>query len=330
MIIAGDVGGTHARLGIFETDEHANIRQTASAEYNSSAYPGLGAVARQFLDEHSASAEICCFGIAGPVEKGRARPTNLPWEVDAKQISTLIGMPVLLINDLVANAYGVATLGPEDMVTLQEGVGGQEGNAGVIAAGTGLGEAGLFWDGKIHRPFGSEGGHSDFAARTPREAAMLDHLLTRFDGRVSWERVLSGRGLVNVYEFLRDTNLGVESPQLAELMRQSDPSAVISHAALEKTSDICRLALDIFTACYGAEAGNIALQVMAVNGMYVGGGIAPKIIEKLKSGVFMEAFRAKGRLRPLMERIPVHVILNEKTALRGAARCGALELLKKS
>ena len=209
---------------------------------------------------------------------------------------------------------------PKDFVTLNAGVADAEGNQAVISSGTGLGEAGLYWDGKKHRPFACEGGHSDFAPRNELEAELFRHLREKF-GRVSYERVLSGPGLLNIYEFLRDTRRGEETAALAEEMRRADPAAVISRAALAGKYELCVKALDLFVSVYGAEAGNLALKMMATGGVFVGGGIAPKIIEKLKGPAFMEAFTAKGRMQPLLETMPVRVIMNEMTPLLGAARC---------
>jgi glucokinase len=230
---------------------------------------------------------------------------------------------VWLLNDLEANAYGIATLAPEDFLTLNEGAPQAEGNAAVIAAGTGLGEAGLYWDGRRHRPFASEGGHASFAPSNTLQVELLRYLLTHFT-HVSWERVLSGPGLHTIYTFLRDTGRGIEPAWLSEEIHTGDPAAAISGAALEDRCALCMQALDLFVALYGAEAGNLALKVMATGGVFVGGGIAPKIIEKLKDATFMQAFTAKGRLQPLLETIPVHVILNDQTALYGAARYAAL------
>jgi glucokinase len=244
--------------------------------------------------------------------------------VDAEQLAQQFRLTrVWLINDLEANAYGVATLAPEDFVVLNEGTPDAEGNAAVIAAGTGLGEAGLYWDGKQHWPFASEGGHASFAPDDALQVELLQYLKQQFT-HVSWERVLSGPGLYNIYTFLRDTQRGIEQAWLTEELRQVDPPAAIAGAALAGTCDLCVQALDLCVALYGAEAGNLALKVMATGGVFVGGGIAPKIVAKLKESTFMRAFCAKGRLQPVLAAIPVRVIMNDKTALYGAARCAAL------
>jgi glucokinase len=251
--------------------------------------------------------------------------TNLPWVVDSRQVATELGLDqVSLINDLYANAHGIALLGESDFVVLNAGLPHPAGNRALISAGTGLGEAGLFFDAKGgYHPFPSEGGHTDFAPRNDLEMELLRYLLGRFE-HVSYERLLSGPGLHNIYEFLRDTGRGEEPAWLAEQIAAGDPSAAISKSALEGTSEICVQALDIFVSLYGAEAGNLALKMLATGGVYVGGGIAPRIIRKLSSTAFMKSFAGKGRLSNLLKEIPVRVITNDKTALLGAGRVAAL------
>ena len=323
MILAGDVGGTNTRLAFVEASGH---RLTVVAEeiFPSRDHVNLEAVLGKFVSSHHLPIEQACFGVAGPVRHGRCDATNLAWVVDARQLARELGLETVgLINDLEANAYGIAALEPKDFVVLNAGAPDAEGNAAIIAAGTGLGEAGLYWDGRQHRPFATEGGHATFAPRTPLEMDLLRHLLREFE-HVSCERVVSGPGLLNIYRFLRDTGRAEEPAWLADTLSQRDPSAAIAHAALESTSPLCVQALDFFVSLYGAEAGNLALKVMATGGVFVGGGIAPKIIRKLQESTFVEAFTAKGRMRPLLEAMPVRVILNDKTALLGAARCASL------
>jgi glucokinase len=230
---------------------------------------------------------------------------------------------VWLINDLEANAYGLEVLDDDDFAILNTGSPDSVGNRGVIAAGTGLGEAGLYWDGRNHWPFACEGGHADFAPRNAREANLLRYLLRRFE-RVSYERVLSGPGLQNIYQYLRDTRGTREPDWLTDRMQEQGIAAAISSAGLDGTNELCVEALDMFVSIYGAEAGNLALKLMATGGMYVGGGIAPRIIEKLTDGCFMNAFVAKGRLSSLMRSVPVRVVLNDRVAVMGAARYAAL------
>jgi glucokinase len=259
------------------------------------------------------------LGVAGPVRHGRSEATNLPWVIDSQEIARQLNLPRIgLINDWEAGAYGIVALEATDFETLNLGT-DVEGNRAIIAAGTGLGEVGLFWDDKEYRPFASEGGHVDFAPRNNIEMDLLDYLLKRHS-RVSVERVISGPGLLNLYQFLKDTGRGEEPAWLIDQMRQKDPPTVITENALHGKSSLCSQALDLFVSLYGAEAGNLALKVMATGGVYLGGGIAPKIVAKLKEPVFMNAFTAKGRMKPLLQAIPVRVILNPKVALLGAAR----------
>jgi glucokinase len=231
----------------------------------------------------------------------------------------------LLINDLEANAYGLSALTPNDFAVLQEGKPGRIGNAAVISAGTGLGEAGLYWDGEMHRPFASEGGHTTFAPRNVLEIHLLEYLWRRFE-HVSWERVLSGPGLVNIYEFMRDTGRGEEPLWLAERMQAGDRSAVISEAAIHGESELCSETLRLFISLYGSEAGNLALKTMSVAGLYLGGGIAPRILSQLKEGTFLLSFRSKGRMQQTLGDIPIFVVTNTRASLTGAARCGVIHM----
>ncbi len=324
MILAGDIGGTNTRLGFFKIDRK---RLTAVIEgvFASREHTSLEEIVAAFVSEHDLAVEHACFGVAGPVRNGRCEGVNLPWVVDGRQLAALLGVPaVRLINDLQANGYGIRALEASDFLVLNQGAPGASGNAAIIAAGTGLGEAGLYWDGADYRPIASEGGHADFAPRNELEIELLRHLQARF-AHVSWERVLSGPGLFNIYKFLRDTGRGKEPDWLADAIRDRDAAAVISGAALEGRSPLCAQALDLFVSFYGAEAGNLALKFLAAGGIFVGGGIAPKIIGKLRDSTFMSAFVSKGRLNSLLEAIPVRVILNDRAALRGVARCAALE-----
>ncbi len=329
MILAGDIGGTLTRLAFFQmTARYPEL--VVKKIYPSGQYASLAELAGRFVAEYGHSVEYAAFGIPGPVQKGHAKTTNLPWIVDAAALARQLGLPeVGLLNDLEANACGLAALGARDFLVLNEGLPGAGGNAAIIAAGTGLGEAGLYWDGARHHPFASEGGHADFAPRNEMEMDLLHYLFEKYR-HISYERVLSGSGLHNIYMFLRDTGRGKESPQLADAMRQQDPPAVITQAALEGGSELCRQALDLFIALYGAEAGNLALKFMATGGVYLGGGIAPRIIQKLQGPGFMEAFTAKGRMRQVLEGIPVRVITNPDTPLLGAALYAAQHALPAS
>ncbi len=259
-----------------------------------------------------------CFGVAGPVVSGTAVATNLPWRVSVKTLQKTFSFKrVSLINDLVANACGIELLKPADFAVLNRGE-KTVGNRAILSAGTGLGAAILFWNGSQYVPSPSEGGHVEFGPRNRLDLDLLHYLFERF-GHVSYERVLSGSGLFNIYEFLRERYSGTEPAWLRKRLEGEEPAAVITETARMKKNRLCSAALDLFVSIYGSAAGNLALVAMASGGMYLGGGIAPKIIWKLKNGAFMRAFRDKGRLAPLIGRIPVKVVMNDRTALLGAA-----------
>src|ERR1700723_3368538 len=326
MILAGDIGGTNTRLAFFEGTPD-RLQPVHIEIFPSPQFSGLAEIVQKFLAMHQHPVDAVCCGLPGAVIHERVETTNLPWVVDARQIAADLGLAsITLINDLFANAHGIALLEESDFVVLNPGVPSSTGNRALISAGTGLGEAGLYADGRGgHLPFPSEGGHSDFGPRTDLEMDLLRYLLGRFE-HVSYERVLSGPGLHNIYQFLRETGRGEEPAWLAEQIAQGDPSAAISKSALEGTSAICVQALDIFVLVDGAETGNLALRMLATGGMYVGGGIAPKIIRKLSSTAFMKSFSAKGRIGGVLKDIPVRVITNDKTALLGAGGGGAVSL----
>jgi glucokinase len=323
MILAGDIGGTNARLAYFQP-QNGRLRLVSERVYPSREHSELGEIVSEFLKDSAARPEAACFGIAGPVRNGRVETSNLPWVIEQSRLAQQIHLPAtLLINDLEASAWGIGALADSDLVTLNRVTEPAVGNQAVIAPGTGLGEAGLFWDGKRHHVFACEGGHTDFGPQGDLQIELVRCLQVRF-GHVSYERILSGPGLVNVYEFLRDSGCGKESPEFASALKTGDPAAVISGAALDGTQPLAVKALDLWIAVYGAEAGNLALKVMATGGLFLSGGISPKILVKLKGPLFMDAFLAKGRLRPLLEAIPVQVVTNEKAGLLGAARCASV------
>jgi glucokinase len=319
MILAGDIGGTNTRLGFFEGTAQRPV-PVFSEVYPSRIHKGLEEILRIFLAEHQQPVEGAAFGIAGPVKDGRCQTPNLPWNVDSASVAQCLGLPSAgLLNDLEANAHGIPVLGPNDFVTLYDGAPGASGNRALISAGTGLGEAGLVAEGNEYRPYASEGGHADFAPRSEMEVALLRYLWQFFD-HVSYERVLSGPGLHNIYKFLRDTRRAEEAPSLAEELERRDPPRVIAEHGLQGDSPICVLAMEMLVSIYGAEAGNLALRAMATGGVYIGGGVAPKILPKLQDPAFLKAFRAKGRLSDFLDAVPVRVIMNDQTALLGAAR----------
>jgi glucokinase len=317
LILAGDVGGTNTRLGLFEITR-GRFRLLSEKTYLSKNYKGLENILVNFL-KGQREIVAACFGVAGPVTEEVIVATNLPWWIEIQSLQKLLSLKkVEVINDLVANAYGISVLKKGDLGILNAGR-IRKGTQALISAGTGLGEAILFWDGKQYVPSPSEGGHAEFGPRNHLETELFNYLSDRFD-HVSYERVLSGEGLFHIYQFLKDSKrFGSEPSWLSEMMKGEDPPEVISETARLRKSKLCWKALDLFTSIYGAAAGNLALQVMAVGGVYVGGGIAPKIIWKLKDGTFMKAFKDKGRLSRIVAQIPVKVIMNERTALLGAA-----------
>jgi glucokinase len=320
MILAGDVGGTKVDLALyaFERRELVHVRDE---RYPAHEFNGLEEIIRRFLSE-SSNPEItaACFGVPGPVRGGRLRLTNLPWVLDSRELSANLNITHLfLINDLEANGYGIPELTPEQIFTLNQGDPSTVGNRALVSAGTGLGEGILVWNGKTHVPMASEGGHCDYAARNPLEIELLEWLMQKFNGRVSFERVVSGPGLTNIYTFLRDQKHMDEPEWLRQRMVAEDPNAVIGEVGEEGKSELCAKALEVFATAYGAEAGNMVLKALATGGMYIGGGIAPKMLKTMRSGTFMEAFIDKGRLSELLIHTPVHIILESRAALMGAA-----------
>jgi glucokinase len=319
LVLAGDIGGTKTNLALYSV--HGDkLRSESTRTFPSKSYSGLLPVVQDFLSGKQHTIDSACFGIAGPVVDGKVKTPNLPWVVDAAESRRGLKLDsITLLNDLEAAAYGILTLENDEFFTLNEGTMHHSGNKALIAAGTGLGQAILYDDGRHFHPLASEGGHADFAPRNELEIELLRHLIGRL-GHVSYERVVSGPGLFNIYRFLKEVR-GLEEPRwLTErLSGADDPSVVISKAALASEAPICMEALNLFVSVYGAEAGNLALRAKSVRGLYVGGGIAPKILEKLKDGTFMRAFGDKGRYTDFLAMIPVRVVLNEQAALRGAA-----------
>jgi len=327
MILAGDIGGTNARLAYFQS-QNGRFHSVAERVFPSREHSELGEIVKRFVDESGRHPQVACFGIAGPVRNGRVETSNLPWVIEQARLAEQIRVPTtLLINDLEAVAWGIGALSDADLVPLHQVTGLVAGNQAVIAPGTGLGEAGLFWDGNQHHVFACEGGHCDFAPQGELQIELLRFLHARF-GHVSYERIVSGPGLVNCFEFLRESGIGKESPELTAKLAKGDAAAVISRAALDGSCELARKALDLWISVYAAEAANLALKVMATGGLYLAGGISPKVLARLKGSLFMQAFLDKGRLRPLVESIPVQVVTNEKVGLFGAARCAAVRANK--
>ena len=313
MILAGDVGGTKSNIGLFDVQQGKLVR-LAHKRYLSHQHAGLQEIVQDFLAENHASVDAASFGVAGPVVDNRVHGTNLPWIVDGTAAATLLGLKrVRILNDLEATAFGVGVLGPSDLATIYEGVPLRTATCVVIAAGTGLGEAILFWDGTQHLAVGTEGGHADFAPHTHQQAELWKFLRTRVD-YVSAEIILSGRGFQNVHEFL-DPSLkhpGFDDPT-------KDPAPQITQQGLSGQCAVCAATLDLWTEIYGSEAGNFAIRALARGGIYVAGGIAVKVLPKLKDGRFAAAARDKEKMRDFLAHVPIYVVLNEECPLLGAA-----------
>ena len=321
MILAGDIGGANSRLAAFET-EGSRLNCVVEKIYRSGEHAGLAEIVADFVKSEGIPVQSACFGVAGPVRSGRCKVSNLPWVIDSKELATQLKLRTVgLINDLEAFAYGIDALPSKDFVTIREGSSDAEGNMAVVSAGSGLGEAGLYWDGFRHHPFACEGGHSEFAPKNELEVELLQYLMKKFGNQhVSYERLLSGPGVKNIYEFLRDTKKEEEPAWLKEqLAAAPDAPVLISELALSKKTPICDRTLTIFVSVFGSEAGNCALKFMGTGGIYVA-GIAGKIVAKMKEPAFIDAFLDKGRMCSLLEEIPVKIVLNEDSGLIGAAR----------
>jgi glucokinase len=318
-LLAADVGGTKTHLAMI-TAREGEISILRETVYASNDFPSLLEIMKKFIGDESLPTRIC-IAFAGPVIEGKAKATNLGWDIEARQISQDLGVShVFLINDLEAEAYGLAALKPNDLIQIYPGNPRAKGNAAIIAPGTGLGEAGLYWDGTALFPFATEGGHTDFAPRITFDWELLQYLQHKY-GHVSWERVVSGMGISNIYHFLRDIKRWEEPAWLEEKIKSESPAAAIGAAALEGSA-ICEKTLQVFVRYLAVEASNLALKIGATGGLYIGGGIPPKIWTPDLQAIFLEHFLQVGRLRPLIESVPVQLVLNTKTVLLGAAFYG--------
>ncbi len=321
MYLVGDIGGTKTNIAILEKTKNKYLI-TLEKSCPSKDYDSLKTIVKEFIEENkSLKITDACFGVAGPVKEGLCDATNLPWLVDIKKIAELLKLDIAhvgLLNDLEAAAYGIEILEDKDVFILNKGVEKPQGNRCLLSAGTGLGESIIFWDGNKYKPSASEGGHTDFAPRNKIEIDLLNYLINKY-GRISYERILSGPGLLNIYDFFKETTYQDTPHWLLEKLKDKDPSAVISETAISKKDECCEKALELFITVYGAEAGNLALTSLATGGVYIGGGIAPKILNKIKEGAFMQSFTHKGRLSVMVSQMPVKVILNDKAPLLGCA-----------
>ena len=324
LVLAGDVGGTKTQLGLF-AQSAGGLKLVREHRYATAQFESLEAVCAHFLD--TGAADAVCIGVPGPIIDGRGNATNVPWKLSEADLSrALMGVPVRLINDLAAIAYGTVHLKPDEFVVLHQAeAAARHGNVAVIAAGTGLGESALVWENGRYYVVGSEGGHSDFAPHDEEQIELLRFLGGEF-GHVSYERILSGPGLFNIYRFLRRGRHGDEPDWLRDEMAKGDASAAISEAALSGRDPVCVHALTMFCDIYGSEAANLALKVLALGGVYLGGGIAPKILPMLTGGAFVKGFLAKGRLNEILKRIEVRIALNPDAGLLGAAHYAAAML----
>lgn len=316
-VLAGDVGGTHARLAIIEIARDGWTIET-ERRYDSREFDGLAAVVNRFREDVGADIETASLGVACAIEDHTCHLTNLDWTIDVRSFPEEIGIAnTRILNDFQALAHALPLLGPEDRAVLQTGEPRERAPIGVIGAGTGLGEAYVVWDAGHYRVHASEGGHADLSPRSPIEWRLSEYLRQQY-GHASWERAVSGPGIVNIYQFLVAEG-AEEQPETVQAMRERDAAAVISERGLDETDPLCSQTLDVFTDLYGNQAGNLALTIKAEGGLYVGGGIAPKVLDRLRGGPFLDAFRRKGRMAELVARIPVWVILNEDVGLIGAA-----------
>jgi len=320
MILAGEIGATHTRLAAFETEGN-RLQRVVEKNYLSQQRDGLAGILTDFIKTEGIPVHSACLGVAGPVRGGRSKISNLPWTIDAQEVAKQLKLnSVGLLNDLEAYAYGIDGLESKDFITLSEGAEDAEGNRAVISAKTGLGVAGLYWDGFRHHPFACEGGHADFAPRNDLQMELLAYLQKKY-GRISCERILSGPGIKNIYDFLRDRHKAEEPEWLrTQLTTAPDPPALISQTALEGKAAICDQTLSIFVSVFGAETGNCALNFMSAGGIFIGGSIAAKIVPKMKDPVFLESFLDKGRMATILRDMPVKIVVHNDCGMIGAAR----------
>ncbi|HWB90580.1 MAG TPA: glucokinase [Puia sp.] len=321
-ILAADVGGTKTNIARYRAD-HEGLTVIEQKRYISKDYPSLSAIIHEF--SAGQLPELISAAIAGPVVNGKSKLTNLPWVLDSVAMTSEMGVPVSFINDLEATAYGLAGLGRDELATLATGDPAAHGNIAIIAPGTGLGEAGLFWDGSRYHPFATEGGHSDFAPRTATDVEIFFQLQQQF-GHVSWERVVSGMGIKNIFDCLVAIRKQKVPDRLMERMQDEDPAAVISESALKQEDLLCAETMNLFVRYLATEASSLVLKLMATGGLFVAGGIPPKILPLLQTESWTKNFDNNGRMHELSERIPVQVVLNDKMALQGAAYFGAFNM----
>ena len=318
MILAGDIGGTKTVLSILTRDSRGSLTCLHEQAYSSQEFLEFDDILTVFLPA-DVKIESACFGVAGPVVNQRCQTTNLPWRLDAAELKKKLDTPkVKLLNDLEAMALGMLYLPDKDLVELNPNAETQTGNIAVIAAGTGLGEAILYWDGNKHNPMATEGGHSDFAAQNAQQDLLLLYLRKIYPDHVSCERIISGIGFSHLYDFLCNQGFAPPCPVVPEKNSGIDRNAVISRLGVAGEDPLCAEAVRFFVELYGAETGNLALKSLAIGGIFIGGGIGPKILPAMQGDQFMQAFKAKGRFSSLLDKIPVKLSLNPRTPLIGA------------
>jgi glucokinase len=323
-VLAGDIGGTKTILALYEF-KHGRPKLLAQKKYKTKDYTSLLAMIDSFREEGILKFQQVCLGVAGPIANGKVHGTNFPWEIDREELRRELHLnSIVLINDMEANAFGLAALRETDLINLKSGS-KISGNAAIISPGTGLGEAGLFWDGYEYHPFATEGGHCDFSPRSEYDLEIWEYFHQKY-GHVSWERLLSGQGIHDTYQLLRNVSGEKEPKWFSDKMKKEDPAAVITHTAIEKQDLVCRDTLDMFVRFLAMEAAQLALKFKATGGIYIGGGIVPKIFQGMNKETFTDNFIQSGRMNPLLQMIPVQIVMKEKTALLGAAYYGAMRL----
>lgn len=325
MILAGEIGATRTRLAAFQKDG-SRLQMVVEKTYMSQEHSGLSEIITAFIMTEGIGVHQACFGVAGPVRRGRCQVLNLGWIIDARELAKQLKLDAVgMLNDLEAYAYGVDGLDSKDLVTLNEGSEDAEGNRAVISARTGLGVAGLYWDGFRHHPFACEGGHTDFGPRDVLETELLAYLQIKY-GRISYERIVSGLGIKNIYDFLRDARKAEEPQWLKDQMAAApDAPALISRLAAEGKAAICDQTMKMFVSIYGAQTGNVALAFMATGGIFLGGSVAAKNLSLMKNPIFMQSYLDKGRMASLLKEMPITIVLNDDAGLIGAARYTLIE-----
>jgi glucokinase len=325
MILAGEIGATRTRLAAFQKDG-SRLQMVVEKTYMSQEHNGLSEIITTFITTEGVGVHQACFGVAGPVRRGRCEVLNLGWIIDARDLAKQLKLDAVgMLNDLEAYAYGVDGLDSKDLVTLNEGSEDAEGNRAVISARTGLGVAGLYWDGFRHHPFACEGGHTDFGPRDVLETELLAYLQIKY-GRISYERIVSGLGIKNIYDFLRDARKAEEPQWLKDQMAAApDAPALISQLAAEGKAAICDQTMKMFVSIYGAQTGNVALAFMATGGIFLGGSVAAKNLPLMKDPIFMQSYLDKGRMASLLKEMPITIVLNDDAGLIGAARYTLIE-----